>query len=100
MLLAGFYIGIPGKVWEIQTVDGQTEKRQLGDNLKETDAGTVIGLDLKYRLKRISLVLAARYQHGLTNISRNIQAVSHDFDAGDTIKNRSFSLMLGLALNL
>jgi hypothetical protein len=100
VLLAGFYFGIPGKVWVAQTVEGQTEERELGDNLKQTDAGTVIGLDLRYRLKRICLVLAARYQHGLTNISRNTQAVSYDFDANDTIKNRSLSLMLGLALEL
>lgn len=100
VLLAGFQIGLPRKVKESQTVDGQTEERQLGDNLKNTDAEMVIGFDLKYKLKPFYIILAARYQWGLNSISRDIQAVSYEFDWNDTIKNRSLSLMLGLAIKL
>lgn len=100
VLLAGISIGLPTRVLEIQTVGGSTEERELGDNLKQTDAGFIIGFDLKYRMKRFFLLLAARYRAGLTNISRNIQAVSFDFYAGESIKNRSFSLMAGVALKL
>jgi hypothetical protein len=100
LLLLGPYFAFPGKVREIQTIDGQTEQRELGDNLKETDAGMVFGLDFRFRFKRMFLILSARYHVGMTNISRDIQVVSYDLARNDTIKNRSLSLMFGLAFNL
>lgn len=35
----GPYFGFARKVMEVQTAFGQTEERELGDNLKETDSG-------------------------------------------------------------
>jgi hypothetical protein len=100
LLLLGPYFGFPGKVREIQTAGEQTEVRELGDNLKKMDFGVVIGFDIRYRLKSLYFILAARYNRGLSNISRDIQEVSYDLDEDDTIKNKSFSLMFGLAFKI
>jgi len=100
VLLLGPYFGLPGKVREIQTIAGQTEERDLGDNLKQTDMGMIIGFDIRYKLKTFFLILAVRYHWGMTSISRDIQSVSYDLDKNDSIKNRSLSLMFGVAINL
>lgn len=99
-LLLGPYFAFPGKVREIQTIGGQTEERELGDNLKNTDGGMAFGLDIRIRFKRFFLIMSARYSMGIENISRDIQAVSYDLNREDTIKNRSLSLMFGGAISL
>jgi hypothetical protein len=99
-LLFGPYFGIPLEVREIQTLGGHTEERTLDGHLNNTDAGVAMGLDLGYRLRSISFILAARFHWGLTSITRNIQAMSAELDADDTIKNHSLSLMVGLAFDL
>jgi len=96
-LVCGPYFGFPQKVREVQTAFGSTEKRELDDNLAKTDIGLVLGGNVRYRLGSIGILLSARCSLGLVNISKNIMEVSYDFAEGDTIKNRSLTLSLGIA---
>ena len=96
----GPYLGFARKVMEVQTAFGQTEERELGDNLKETDVGLVFGGNVRYSLGFVNVILAARYNLGLVNISKDITEVSWDFRSRDTIKNRALTVMIGLAFNL
>lgn len=98
-LVFGPYVGFAQKVREIQTAFGETQKRELDDNLKNTDFGLVFGGNIRYRLGSASIILDARYGKGLVNISKDITEVAYEFDADDTIKNRAFSIMLGVAFN-
>jgi len=99
-LVIGPYFGFARKVREVQNAFGETEERDLGDNLKQTDIGLVFGGNVRYRLGLVSIVLSARYNLGLVNISKDITEVSYDFDENDTIKNRAFTVSLGVAFNL
>jgi hypothetical protein len=96
-LVFGPYLGFARKVEEIQTTFGNAEKRELDDNLKKTDVGLVFGGNVRYRIGSIGIILSARYSLGLTNISKNIMEVSYDFRENDTIKNRAFTISLGVA---
>lgn len=99
-VVIGPYFGFARKVKEVQTIFGSTEERELGDNLKETDIGMVFGGSVRYRLGRVILILTARYSLGLVTISQNIQEVAYDFQSDDTIKNRAWSVRLGIGFNL
>ena len=96
----GPYIGFAQKVREIQTAFGETQKRELDDNLKNVDLGLVFGGNIRYRLGSASIILDVRYGLGLVNISKDITEVAYEFDTNDTIKNRAVSIMLGVAFNL
>ncbi|UCE39901.1 MAG: PorT family protein [Candidatus Aminicenantes bacterium] len=96
-LVFGPYLGFAHKVMEIQTAFGNTEKRELDNNLKQTDVGLVFGANVRYRLGSLNLLLSVRYSLGLVNISRNIMEVSYDFSENDTIKNRALTVSLGIA---
>ncbi len=99
-LVIGPYFGLAQKVKEVQTIFGSTEERELGDNLKKTDVGLVFGGNVRFCLGRVTLILAARYSLGLVTISKNIQEVAYDFQTFDTIKNRAWSVRLGIGFNL
>jgi hypothetical protein len=96
-LVFGPYLGFAHKVMEIQTAFGNTEKRELDDNLKKTDFGLVFGTNVRYRLGSMNVILSVRYSLGLVNISNNIMGVSYDFNENDTIKNRALTISLGVA---
>jgi hypothetical protein len=96
-LVFGPYFGFAHKVKEVQTAFGETAKRELDDNLKKTDVGLVFGGNVRYRIGSIGIILSARYSLGLTNISKNIMEVAYDFLENDTIKNRAFTISLGVA---
>jgi hypothetical protein len=96
----GPYFGFADKVIEVQTAFGQTEERDVGDNLKQLDIGLVFGGNVRYCLGMVSLLLSARYNLGLSNISRDITDVAYDFYESDSIKNRAFSVSFGVAVNL
>lgn len=95
-LVFGPYLGFAHKVREVQTAFGSTEKRELDDNLKKTDVGLVFGGNIRYSLGSMNVLLSVRYYLGLTNISKNITKVSYDFQENDTIKNRAFTVSLGI----
>lgn len=97
-LVFGPYWGIAHKVSEVQTAYGNKEKRELEDNLKNSDVGLVLGGNVRHRLGALDILLSVRYYFGLSNISKNIQEVAYDFQEDDTIKNRAFSISLGIAL--
>jgi hypothetical protein len=96
----GPYFGIPLKVMEVQTAFGETEKRELDDNLKNTDFGLVFGANVRYILGSVNLILDVQYNLGLTNISNDITEVAYEFFEDDTIKNRALTFTLGLGFNL
>jgi hypothetical protein len=96
-LVFGPYLGFAQKVREVQTAFGNTETRELDDNLKKTDVGLVFGGNVRYRLGSMNILLSVRYSLGLVNISKDIQEVSYDFQDSDTIKNRAFTISLGVA---
>jgi hypothetical protein len=96
-LVFGPYWGIAHKVTEVQTAFGNTEKRKLDENLKNTDAGFVFGGNIRYRLGSLDILFSVRYYLGLTNISKDIMEVSYDFRDNDTIKNRALTLSLGVS---
>lgn len=99
-VFVGPYFGFAHKVMEIQTAFGATEKRKLGGNLKGDDIGMIFGGNLRYRIGSFHLLLDARYNLGLTNISKDIRDVSYDFSQDDTIMNRALTFSLGLSFNL
>ena len=99
-MVIGPYIGLANKVQEVQSAFGVTEERELGDNLKKTDFGILLGGNVRYEMGKMTVILAARYSIGLVSISKDIQQVAYDFDSNDTIKNRALSIMFGIALNL
>jgi len=96
-LVFGPYVGFAHKVREVQAAFGNTEKRDLDDNLKKTDVGLVFGGNVRYRIGSIGIILSARYSLGFVNISKNIMEVAYDFYENDTIKNRAFTISLGVA---
>ena len=96
----GPYLGFAQKATEVQTAFGETEKRDVGDNLKKTDIGIVVGANIQYRLGLVGLTIGVRGSIGLVNLSRDIKEVSWDFDDDDTIMNRAFTASLGLSFNL
>lgn len=96
----GPYFGFPLKVMEVQTAFGETEKRELDDNLKKTDYGLVFGANVRYRFGTVSMILDFRFNLGLTNISKDITAIAYEFSEDDTIKNRSLAFTLGLGFNI
>jgi hypothetical protein len=98
-LVFGPYWGIARKVTEVQTAFGNEEKRELDDNLKDTDVGLVFGGNIRYRLGSMDILLSVRYSLGLTTISKDIREVAYDFQSDDTIKNRALTLTLGIVFN-
>lgn len=96
-LVFGPYVGFAHKVREIQTAFGSTEKKELDGNLKKMDFGLVFGGNVRYRLGSINVLLSVRYSLGLVNISKNILEVAYDFLEDDTIKNRAFTVSLGVS---
>ena len=96
-LVFGPYIGFAHKVREVQTAFGNTEMRELDDNLKKMDFGLVFGGNVRYRLGSTNVLLSVRYSLGLVNISKNIKEVSYDFRENDTIRNSAIILSLGVA---
>jgi hypothetical protein len=96
----GPYVGFAQKVREVQTAFGETQERELDDNLKNVDFGLVFGGNVRYRLGSVSIILDVRYGLGLVNISKDITEVAYEFDTNDTIKNRAVSVMVGVGFNL
>jgi len=96
-LVFGPYVGFAHKVMEVRSAFGNTEKKELDDNLKKMDFGLVFGGNVRYRLGSINVLLSVRYSLGLVNISKNIMDVSYDFLEDDTIKNRAFTVSLGVS---
>jgi len=99
-LFLGPYFGIPQKAMEVQTAFGETEKRELRDNLKNLDVGIVLGVNVRYGLGSMVLMLDVRYSLGLSNISQNIEAVAYEFQEGDGIKNGALAVSLGVGFDL
>jgi len=96
----GPYVGFAQKVMEVQTAFDDTEKRDVGDNLKGQDFGLVFGGNVRYRVGSLNLLLDIRYSLGLNNIAMDITDVAYEFFDEDTIKNRSLVLSLGVGFNL
>jgi hypothetical protein len=99
-VLIGPYLGIPLKVTEVQTAFGETKRRDLGDNLKNPDAGLALGIQTGFRMGHMLLIFGARFRIGLLDISRDIREISYDFAEGDKVRNRALSLAIGAAFNL
>lgn len=99
-LFFGPYLGLPQKVTEVQRVFGNTEKRDVGSNFKNQDAGLVFGGCVRFPLRSLRVTLDARYTLGMTNISRDITQVAYEFREGDTITNRALALTVGIGFNL
>ena len=99
-LFCGPYFGFATKVMEVQTAFGETEKRELGDNLKGSDFGLVFGGNIRYGLGAVVLMLDIRYSLGLGNISQDITAIAYEFQDGDKIKNRALTVGLGVGFDL
>lgn len=99
-VVLGPYFGFPLKVMEVQNAFGETVKRELDDNLKNTDFGLVFGANVRFRMGTVNLILDFRYNLGLTNISKDITEVAYEFVGEDTIKNRSLAFTLGFGFDL
>jgi len=96
----GPYVGFSQKVMEVQTAFGDTEKRELGDNLKGQDFGFVFGGNVRYSLGSVFLMMDIRYSLGLNNISQDITEVAYEFREDDSIKNRALAVTLGVGFDL
>lgn len=99
-VFVGSYVGFAQKVTEVQTAFGETEKRDVGDNLKGQDFGLLFGGNIRYRTGSLHLMLDVRYSIGFNNIAQDIMDIAYEFREHDTIKNRSFVVSLGVAFNL
>jgi hypothetical protein len=95
----GPYVGFAQKATEVQTALGDTEKRDVGDNLKGQDFGLIFGGNVRCRVGSLNLMLDIRYSIGLNNISQDILDVAYEFQEDDTIKNRSLVVSLGVGFN-
>jgi hypothetical protein len=96
----GSYVGFAQKVTEVQTAFGETEKRDVGDNLKGQDFGLLFGGNVRYRAGSFRLMLDVRYSIGFNNIAQDIMDIAYEFQEDDTIKNKSLVVSLGVAFNL
>lgn len=99
-LLIGPYFGFPRKVVEVLNAFGETEKRELDDNLEGRDNGIVFGGNVKYSTGSIVVLLDVRFSLGLNNISKDIEAVAYEFEEDDWIKNRAITVSLGVGFDL
>lgn len=99
-VFVGPFVGFAQKVMEVQTAFGETEKRELGDNLKGQDFGLIFGGNLRYRMRSLDLMLDVRYSIGFNNIAQDIMDVAYEFQEDDTIMNRSFVVSLGIGYNI
>jgi len=99
-VFVGPYVGFAQKATEVQTAFGETEKRDLGDNLKGQDFGLLFGGSVRCSLGSLDLMLDVRYSIGFNNISKDIMDVAYEFEDNDTIKNRSVVVSLGVAFDL
>ena len=99
-VFVGPYVGFAQKVTEVQTAFGETEKRDVGDNLKGQDFGILFGGNVRYRAGSFNLMLDVRYSIGLNNIAQDIMEIAYEFREHDTIKNRSLVVSLGVAFDL
>ena len=96
----GPYVGFAQKVTEVQTAFGETEKRDVGDNLKEQDFGLIFGGNVRYGGGSFRLMLDVRYSIGIKNVAQDIEKIAYEYREDDTIKNRSLVVSLGIAFNL
>jgi hypothetical protein len=99
-VFVGPYVGFAQKVMEVQTAFGETEKRDVGDNLKGQDFGLLFGGNVRYRVGSFKLMLDVRYSIGFNNIAQDIMDIAYEFREDDTIKNRSLVVSLGVAFKL
>jgi hypothetical protein len=99
-ILLGPYFGYAGKATERIDAFGSVEENDLGDHFKGNDFGYVYGGYLKYNLGFLNFSLGLRWSRGTRNICRNIEEVSYDLYADDTLKNESVSVMVGLSFNI
>lgn len=99
-VFVGSYVGFAQKVIEVQTAFDETEKRDLGDNLKGQDFGVLLGGNVRVRVRSLELLLDIRYSIGFNNISKDITEVAYEFRDDDTIKNRTIILSIGFAFDL
>jgi hypothetical protein len=99
-VFVGPYVGFAQKATEVQTAFGETEKRDIGDNLKGQDFGLLFGGNVRYPMGSLDLMLDVRYSIGFNNISKDIMDVAYEFEEDDTIKNRSFMVSFGVAFDL
>ena len=99
-VFVGPYVGFAQKATEVQTAFGETEKRDLGENLKGQDFGLMFGGNVRYRAGSLNLMFDIRYSIGFNNISQDIMDVAYEFREDDTIKNRSLVVSLGVSFNL
>jgi hypothetical protein len=96
----GPYVGFAQKVTEVQTAFGETEKRDVGDNLKEQDFGLIFGGNVRYGRGSLRLMLDVRYSIGINNVAQDVEEIAYEYREDDTIKNRSLVVSLGIAFNL
>jgi hypothetical protein len=99
-VFCGPYFGFATKVMEVQTALGETEERELGENLKGRDFGLVFGGNIRYGLGSMVLMIDIRYSLGSNNISKDITAVAYEFRESDRIRNRAFTVGLGVGFDL
>ncbi len=99
-LFFGPYFGFATKVMEVQTAFGETDKRELGDNLKGRDFGLVFGGNIRCGLGSVVLMFDVRYSLGLNNISKDITAVAYEFQESDKIRNRALTMAFGVGFDL
>lgn len=98
-VFVGPYVGFAQKATEVQTAFGDTEKRDVGNNLKGQDFGLMFGGNVRYCVGSLNLMLDIRYSIGNNNISQDIMDMAYEFQNEDMIKNRSLVLSLGVAFN-
>jgi hypothetical protein len=99
VFLLGPYAAYRLSAKAVQTAFGGRENINLEKYTKKWDLGLILGAGLEFNFKKIRLLLETRYSFGFTNIARDYQYVYYEFNSGDSIKNSSFSILLGVVLS-
>jgi len=92
----GPYLGINTKSRVTEMENDTTEETDLEDFTESLDYGLVFGGCVEYQVGFGKFILDVRYVLGLANIIKNLAVLTEgDLTDDDTVKNRTFSVMLG-----
>lgn len=100
-IFIGPYLAINTKSRVTETENNITEEADLEDFTESMDYGLVLGGCVEYKMGFGRLILDVRYNLGLVSILENLMALTGgDLTDDDTVKTRSFAVLIGFAFEL
>jgi len=97
-IFIGPYLAINTKARVLETEYGITTEIDMEEFAKSMDYGLVFGGCVEFKLNFGKLILDVRYNLGLVNVVKNLGTLTSGvLDDDDSVKNRSFTIMIGFA---